>query len=186
MPTVISDPPDWLYISLFVALLAALGIWYRYRGRKSLIALGFAAALFFGLLFIDLAVDSPRESIIRAAAGIQDDFNTGEWAKLEKHISDDFDRKGRKKNDVKAAYDLAKQYNAKVSFWAFNRNDVVVSGEAVTVGFDVKPQGPEAEGFHRYVRAKFVKSPNGTWKLVTYTSYKSLNHETEEEFGAGW
>ncbi len=186
MPTFLSDPPDSLYITVFILMLAGVGIWYRYRTRKTLIAAGIGAGLFAALLLIDVFFDSPREIVIRTAKEFQTDFNTGEWNKFEKHIAENFDRKGRKKNDVKAAYELTKAYNAKVALWSFNRDDVVVQGDTITVGFDAKPEGPEAEAYHRYVRGRFAKGPNGKWQLVSYTAYKSLNHDLEEDFGAGW
>ena len=186
MPTVLSDPPDSLYIAMFIAMLVTLGIWYRYRTRKTIIVAVVGAGLFFGLLLIDTLTDSPREIVIRTAKEFQDDFNTGEWGKFEKHIAENFDRKGRKKNDIKAAYDLVKGYNAKIALWSFNRDDVQVQGDTITVGFDAKPEGPEAEAFHRYVRGRFAKGPTGKWQLVGYTAYKSLNHAIEEDFGHGW
>lgn len=186
MPTFLSDPPDSLYITLFILMLTGIGVWIRYRTRKALIAAGIGIGLFAGLFLIDKLFDSPREIVIRTAGEFQNDFNTGEWAKFEKHIAEDFDRKGRKKKDIKAAFDFAKSYNAKVALWSFNRDDVVVNGDAITVGFDAKPEGPEAEAYHRYVRGTFKKGPNGKWQLAGYTTYKSLNRTVEEEIAGGW
>ena len=186
MPTFLSDPPDSLYLASAVAVLIAFGLWIRYRSRKALYGLAATAVFFLSLVAADLLFDSPREIVIRSAKDFQTDFNTGEWNKVEKHIADNFDRKGRKKADVKAAFEFTKAYNAKVALWSFNRDDVVVAGDTITCGFDAKPEGPEAEAYHRYVRAKFAKGANGKWQVVGYTSYKVLNHAEEEEFGAGW
>ena len=186
MPTFLSDPPDSLYIALFVLMLAGVGIWVRTRKRKTMIAAGVGIGLFAGLFLIDKLFDSPREIVIRAAGEFERDFNTGDWNKFEKHIAEDFDRKGKKKKDIKTAYDFAKSYNAKIALWSFNRDDVAVNGDTITVGFDAKPEGPEAEAFHRYVRASFKKSSNGKYQLVTYTTYKSLNRNAEEEIAGGW
>jgi len=186
MPTFLSDPPDSLYIALFILMLACIGVWIRYRTRKALIAAGVGVGLFASLFLIDKLFESPREVVIRAAGEFQADFNTGEWAKFEKRIAEDFDRKGKKKKDIKASYDFAKSYNAKIALWSFNRDDVVVAGDTITVGFDAKPEGPEAEAFHRYVRGTFKKGPGGKWLLVGYTTYKSLNRDVEEEIAGGW
>jgi len=186
MPTFLSDPPDRLYIAMFILMLATLGIWWRYRTRKALLAAGAGVGLFLLLLLVDKLFDSPREIVIRTAGEFQTDFNTGEWAKFEKHIAEDFDRGGKKKKDVKAAFDFAKSYNAKVALWSFNRDDVVVNGDTITVGFDAKPEGPEAEAYHRYVKGSFKKGPTGKWQLANYTTYKVLNHGIAEEIGGGW
>ena len=186
MPTFLSDPADSLYITLFIVMLVGVGIWYRYRTRKSLIAAEIGVGLLVALFIIDKVFESPREIVIRTAGDFEADFNTGEWNKFEKHIAENFDRKGKKKKDVKVSYDFAKAYNAKVALWSFNRDDVVVTGDTITVGFDAKPQGPEAEAFHRYVRGRFAKGPNGKWQLVSYTTYKALNRDVEEEIVGGW
>ena len=186
MPTFLSDPSDSLYIALFVLMLAGVGIWVRYRSRKTMIAAGVGIGLFVGLFLIDKLFESPREIVIRTAGEFQKDFNTGEWSAFEKHIAEDFDRKGKKKADIKTAYALAKIYNAKIALWSFNRDDVVVAGDTITVGFDAKPEGPEAEAYHRYVRGRFKKGPNGKWQLVSYTTYKALNRDAEEEIYGGW
>ena len=139
MPTFFSDPADSLYITLFIVMLVGVGIWYRYRTRKTLIAAGIGVGLLVALFLIDRLFESPREIVIRTAGEFEADFNTGEWNKFEKHIAENFDRKGKKKKDVKVSYDFAKAYNAKVRLWSFNRDDVVVTSDTITVGFDAKP-----------------------------------------------
>ncbi len=186
MPTSFSDPPDSLYIAMFIAMLVGAAIWYRYRTRRTVIVAGVGAGLFLGLLLADLFFDSPREIVIRTAKEFQDDFNTGEWGKFEKHIAENFDRKGKKKSDIKSSYEQVKSFNVKIALWSFNRDDVQAQGDSITVGFDAKPEGPQAEAYHRYVRGRFAKGPNGKWQLVGYTAYKSLNHAIEEDFGQGW
>jgi hypothetical protein len=186
MPTFLSDPPDSLYIAIFVLMLAGVGIWVRYRNRKTMILAGAGIALLVGLFLIDKLFESPREIVIRVSAEIQEDFNSGDWNRFEKHISENFEHNGKKKQDLKGPLEDAKNYQAKLAMWSFNRDDIQVDGNTVTVGFDAKPEGPKSEAFHRYVRGRFTKGPNGRWQLVGFTTYKVLNHAEAEDLYGGW
>ncbi len=187
MPTFLSDPPDSLYIALFVAMLAAVGVWYRYRTRRTLIVAGAALGLFLALLLLDKLLDSPRETVVRKASEMQADFNSGDWNRFEKHIADNFEHKGKKKKEVKEGFDFAKANNRKLAFWGFTRDDIqFLDGNTAVVGFDAKPEGADAELLHRYVKGRFVKGPNGQWQLVGFETYKVLNHTQQEDVYGGW
>ncbi len=187
MPTVFSDPPDSLYIAMFIAMLIGVAIWYRYRTRKTLVAAGVVAGLFFGLHLLDRLLDSPREVVVRKANEIQADFNTGDWTRFEKHIAENFEHKGKKKKDVKEGLEFAKFNNRKIAFWDFNRDDIqFVDGNTVVVGFDAKPEGADAELLHRYVRARFIKGATGQWQLIGFETFHPLNRDKQEDVHSGW
>jgi hypothetical protein len=187
MPTFLSDPTDSLYITLFVLMLAGIGIWVRYRSRKTMIAAGIGVGLFLGLLLIDAVFESPREMVVRKANAMEADFNSGDWNKFEKHIAENFEHKGKKKKEVKEGFEFAKANKRTLAFWGFQRDDIqFLDGGTAVVGFDAKPSGADAELLHRYVKAKFVKGSNGQWQLVGFETYHPLNHNTQEDVYGGW
>ncbi len=187
MPTLLSDPPDALYIALFVLMLAGVGIWFRYRSRKTVIAAGAGIGLFVALLLIDKMFDSPREMVVRKANAMETDFNSGDWSRFEKHIAENFEHKGKRKKDVKEGMEFAKLNNRTLAFWGFQRDDIqFLDAGTVIVGFDAKPNGADAELLHRYVKAKFAKGPGGQWQLIGFETYHPLNHNNQEDVHAGW
>ncbi len=187
MPTFLSDPPDSLYIILFILMLAGIGVWVRYRTRKALIGAGVGVGLFLLLLLVDKLFDSPREVVVRKADEMQADFNSGDWSKFDKHIAENFEHKGKKKKDVQEGLEFAKTNKRKLAFWGFTRDDIEFKdSNTVIVGFDAKPEGVDGEALHRYVKAKFVKGPNGQWQLIGFETFKALNHREPEEVYGGW
>ena len=177
MPTWLSDPSDTFYILLFVMALIAIVVWLRAREKKSQFG-AIAGVIVFAIFIIcDQAFDSPREEAVQRIKDISTALSDRNADLMMSHVSDSFDYKGKKKADVKRMVELAKQHNVKTGVWNFERDRVVaVSDTEIDIVFDGKAEGAGGN-FAAHFKTKFVRDPDGKWRLKTFTSYDLLKKE---------
>ena len=172
MPTVLSDPSPAFYVILVILVAVAVGIWFRFRDRGSLIRAGIAVGLLALLFACDWFVESPREEAVRKVQEMSAAITARNAAKFLTHVSDSFDYKNRKKSDSAEMVNLAKQHNVTTAVWEFNRDGYTqVSDTELDIVFDAKATGPGGEPFLRHFKVRFVKDPDGQWRVRTFTPY---------------
>lgn len=183
MPRFLADPTLTTYL-LFAVLVAVAGVvWVRRRDRRATVALVVAGGLFVALLVVSFLFDSPREeasrrveAMARAATDVQPD-------RFVEHLSKTFSAQGADRERVRqsGAWDLIRTHQVRVAVWAFGHDDTVYkSDDEVEIGFFAKAQVPTNEGLARYVKATFVRDPDGAFRLKTMQFFNPINTKQPE------
>jgi hypothetical protein len=183
MPTLLSDPPIAGLVTLGVLVLAAGGLWLRYRGKALLgIAAGLLVLLIVWIIF-GVLFESPREEAVRRVKAMADAVTAKDWAKFGENVSESFAAKGRKKADLKAAFDEAGRYNAEATAWEFALTDPPrVSDTEVVIQFDAKGKLPTGEQLPRHFETTFGKDPDGKFRLKSYKAFDYVQKTKEVDF----
>jgi hypothetical protein len=173
MPTFLSDPSPAFYVILVLLAVLAVGIWYRFRDRGSLIRAGIAVGLLVALFACDRLFESPREEAVRAINEMSAAINARDTSRFLAHVSDQFAFKTWKKADAPKVIELAKQHNVETAVWSFDREGFQqISDSELDVVFDAKAQQRDGGApFPRHIKARFVKDADGRWRLKTFTPY---------------
>ena len=176
MPTFLSDPAPALYLILLVLAVIAAGIWFRYRDRGSLVRVGIIVAVLLLLFVIDTLVESPREEGIRRVNEMCAAATEPNADKFVAHVSESFEMQGANKEKVRksGAWDLIRQYKPRISATGFDRDGYKPVSDAE---FDLEflaTAKAEAGLQQRYVRARFVRDPDGKHRLKGAKFYDPL------------
>jgi hypothetical protein len=182
MPVFFSDPPSTTYLVLAALVIVAGALAARWQDRKRIAFFLFALLLFGGLYLLDRMYASPREEAVEGVGALLDAVNQRQPDRFLANVSDSFDAKGLKKADLRRAVELARQFDAKVVAWNFDRNRVVYHDgppPAVDVEFDAKAEGPGGT-VPKHVKATFVCDPDGKYRMRSFTTYNIVQKQAEE------
>lgn len=183
MPTALSDPSQALYLILVVVAVITGAVWVRNKSRSNLINFGIALAVLAVLFVIDRLVESPREEASRRVQAMADAATAANPDQFVEHVSSSFDYRGKDRDAVRAsaAWGLIRQHNARVAVWGLGRDDFQqVSDSEVEIGFFAKAQTPSNEGLGRYVKARFVRDPDGQYRVKTMKFFELIDTKKEE------
>jgi len=184
----LADPGRGTYLIVAILVIIAWGLWLRRRGR---IALGIAIAvslLLLGLFIADRMIESSEEQVLRKTAEISDAINARDLAKFNANLSDHFNKytAGLKKPEMAKLMELANQNGARVAVW-----DVKFAGrvdglspegksERLQVEFKAKVElAAGGQGF-KYVRAYFIKDPDGQYRLDSISGFNYVKNDDPE------
>ena len=186
MPLPLADPSPTFYVLLSLLAVVAGGLAARFQTRGHHLRAGVAVALLVGLFLCDTLAESPREEAVRAvrelAAAITARDQTGFLARL----SESFDYKGRKKADFGNAgwWAEARRLGVTATVSGFDRDKTVyqeVSGvPAVLIAFDGLGSLPDGVRMPRHFTARFVRDPDGRYRLQTFTPFNYIRKGEEE------
>lgn len=178
MPTFLSDPSTAFYIVLLIVVAVAAIMWFRRQDRATTIRFIIALILCLGVYLCDRFVESPREEAVRRIESMVTAVNQRNATEFLAQVSESFEYKGRKKAEADRLIDLARQHSVQVSVWDFARDRVTFPSEnQVEIVFDAKAESPSGGPFLRHVRARFVKDPDGQWRMQTFTPYNIAQKE---------
>ncbi len=184
MPTWLSDPSNGLYLVLFVLVVIAGAVWARYQDRRSRNRALVALAAFLVLLLCDLLFESPREQATRKVQEMAAAATARDPDKFVANVSNSFRYGGADRERLRSsrAWEMIRQFNARVAVWGFSRDDSRDLGDdGVEIGFFAKGEAPDGRFVMRYIRAVFVKDPDGQYRLRTMSFHnpaeKGLNAE---------
>lgn len=190
MPTFLSDPTLATYLVLFAIVLIAGGNAARNQNRKSLLGVGLAILPLLLLFLCDRFFESPREEATRKvkamAAAAADPPHPDQFIE---NVSPSFNEKGKTRDALKThhVWDVVRQFHARVAVWGFGHDAFEqISDTEVEVGFYVKADSHQTSGFvMRYARARFVKDPDGQYRVKSIKFYDpatgGLNQEAPIE-----
>jgi hypothetical protein len=182
MPVFLSDPSSATYLVLAALVVVTGAVAARWQDRKRVGLFVAALLLLGGLYLLDRLYASPREEAVAGVGELLDAVNQRQTDRFLAHVSDSFDARGLKKADLRRAVDLARQFDARVAAWNFDRNRVVIHDgppPAVDVEFDAKGDGPGGS-VPKHVKATFVRDPDGKYRLRTFTTYNIVQKQVEE------
>lgn len=185
MPIPLADPPPTLFVVLVVLLVVAAGVAVRWQTRGSLVRLTVAAALLIGLTLCHFLVESPREEAVRRVGLLSAAINARSMPTFLAEVSDSFDYKGKKKAEFGDDRWMAevRRHNLTTAVWAFDRDRVIYQEwngtPAVLIAFDAKATGPNGEPFLRHFTARFVRDPDGRYRLQTVTPFDYVQKKQE-------
>jgi ABC-type nickel/cobalt efflux system permease component RcnA len=183
VPAFLSQPPTALYLVLAVGFVIALAVWYRRRDKKSLLAMSGFGAILLGIYLVDRSAESPREQANRRAQAMAEAATAQDRARFLEQLSDSFNYNGANKEKMRTSgmWDLIRNYNARIAVWGFGTPDYVEHGEnEIEIGFYVKGESPGHLPLTRFIRARFVRDPDGQFRAKTVKFYSTdggLNRE---------
>lgn len=169
MPSFLSDPSPTIFL-LLIAAAAGAG-WYAFREqtRKSLRPLAVVLGLLLLLFVLDFAFESPREEATRKIQEMADAASNQQPDKFVEHVSERFDAGGSSREKLRnsVAWGIIKRFNARVAVWDFDRSLFEWTGDnEFKIEFLAKGESRTEGGFvMRYVRATFVRDPDGQYRL---------------------
>ena len=184
MPTFLSDPTQGFYLALVTFAVVSGAVFARNQSKKSGAVFGVALLLLLAVYLCDAAGESPREQAVRRATAMAAAANDKNPDAFVEHIAETFDYTGEqntvKKNrsDIRASslWPLLRQYNVRVSAWAFDRAEVKeIDENSVEIGFMAKGEA-EGKPVMFYLRATFKKQADGQMKLTALRSFHPANH----------
>lgn len=184
MPTFLSDPPNAFYLILFVLVVIAGGIWFRFRDRGSLVRFAAAAALLLAVFMIDTFVESPREEGVRKVNEMCDAATEPNPDKFVANVSDSFEYAGANKEKIRqsGAWNLVRQHKARIVATGFDRDKFnQISDTEFEQEFLATAKAADGGVLQRYVRTRFTRDPDGKYRLKGVKFYDPLtggmNHE---------
>lgn len=180
MPVFLSDPSPTVYAIVAIMVAALAGIYLRSRKRKDLIPLIGGGVLLVALFLIDRFVESPREESIRRMQEMASLSASKKWDDVFKHLSDSFKYKSASGNetDKKTLREKVRSVEPMIdkgfTVWDFSRDDFrQISDNSVEIGFRAQVKDrPESQ---HYVKAIFVKDPDGQWRMGSFECFNPVN-----------
>ena len=186
MLTPLADPSPTLYVLLVLLAAVAGGLLARWQSRGSLIRFGAAVALLAGLFLCDTLAESPREEAVRRIGLITAAINRRDTAGFLAEVSDRFEFNGKKKADFIPDRLMAavRQHNVTASTSGYDRDKVVYqdwnSTPAVVIAFDGLASTPDGPRLPRHFTARFVRDPDGAYRMQTFTPFNYIQKGVEE------
>ena len=184
MPTFLSDPPQAVYLVLIGAVLVTGVVFARYQDRKRLRPLGVALGLLLLVYLLDSLFESPREEAVRKVQAMADAATAADPNRFIEHVSPSFSYRGAKREKLKtsAAWDHIRANHVRIAVWDFSRDAFEqVSDTEVEIGFYAKAQVPSGGAMVRYIKARFVRDPDGQYRVKTFGFYDSAEHGLNQE-----
>jgi hypothetical protein len=182
MPVFLSDPTPATYLVLVALVVVTGAVAARWQDRRRLAAFGVACLLLGGLYLIDKLYNSPREEAVGGMGQLLDAVNQRQPDRFLANVSDSFGAYGMKKPDLRRAIDLARQFDARIGAWNFDRKRVEYHDgppPTVDVVFDAKAEGPGGT-VPKHVKATFVQDPDGKYRLRSFATYNIVQKQVEE------
>ncbi len=180
MPTFLSDPAPTVYAIVAVMAIALWAIYLRSRKKKDLFSAIGGVAVLLAIFLIDRFVESPREESTRKMQEMSALSANKNWDDMFKHVSDSFNYKSPNggQTDKKTLLQKVKSVEAYVDkgfvAWDFSRNDFKqMDDKTVELGF--RAQAKDRPETVVYVKATFVKDPDGQWRLGGFICYEPVN-----------
>lgn len=183
MPTFLSDPSPTLLMLLLVATVVAVGLWLRNRKRANAIVAAVFGLLLLLLILCDQFVKSPREEAERRVFDMVAACNELNPDRFMANVSESFDYKGAKKARLRTSgvWSDLRRYSVRVAAWDFSRDDVKeVSETEIEIGFLAKGEA-EGKPLPKYVRTRFVRDPDGAYRLKGVAFYDALKRNSGPE-----
>jgi hypothetical protein len=182
MPAFLADPSPALLLLLGIAALITLGVWFRWRNKKVLIA-AVALLLLLGLtLLLGSMYESPREQAVRRIYLMCEAATKSDGDKFIEQVSHSF-KVGEVKRDalkVHPAWVLIRDYKVTVTASGFSRDDFQqISDSECVIGFITKA---DAQGtpMLRYTKGTFIKDPDGVWRLKNVAFFNAFKNNEPE------
>lgn len=182
MPVFLSDPSSTTYLVLAALVVVTGAVAARYQDRKRVAPFALALLVLGGLYLLDRLYASPREEAVAASAALIAAVNQRNTEAFLGQVSDSFSAYGMKKPDLRRAVELARQFDARVASWNFDRNQVEYNDgppPAVDVVFDAKAEGPGGT-VPKHVKATFVRDPDGKYRMRSFATYNIVKKKDEE------
>ncbi len=183
MPTLLSDPPQWLYLVLGGALVITGALAAQKQDRRAVIPFGIAFLLMLALFLLDKFFESPREEAVRRVHMMQMAADTRNADAFVEHVADKVNvqtdqgmktatRDALKKSDFWA---MLRQFNVRVSVTSFSRDDVtVIDDNTIEIGFVAKGEA-DGKSIPLYARATFGKQSDGSFKLTAFKTFEFID-----------
>jgi hypothetical protein len=187
MPTLLSDPPQTLYLILGGVVVVTAAIAARRQDRRSLAVFGVALTLLLLVWIIDRAVESPREEAVRRVNEMVHAADSHNPEAFVAHLADTVEYKGvdaprtmtREQVRNSQFWSQLRTFGVHVAAWDFSRDDVKeIDANTVEIGFLAKG---EAQGrqFPVYIRATFARQADGQFKLTRFATYEPMKRTNE-------
>jgi hypothetical protein len=185
MPTLLSDPPQTFYLVLIGVVLVTGALAGRNQDRRSAIRFAVAGAVLLVFFLIDALSESPREEAVRKVTAMADAASVPDPDRFVEHVSQSFDYNGKNREDLRqsTAWGEVRARHARIAVWGFGRDAFErISDTEVEIGFYAKAQTPEGQFLARYVKSRFVKDPDGQYRVKTMRFYNPADRgiNTEE------
>jgi len=184
MPTALSDPSPTWYLVLVVVVVVTGAVWVKNRTRRSLIAFAVSAGVLALLFLIDRLFESPREEASRRVVAMAAAATAVQPDAFVENLSPSFNYKNADREAIRRAraWPEIRAHNTRVAVWGLGRDDFnQVSDTELEIGFYAKAQTPSNEALLRYVKAWFVKDPDGAYRLKTIKFYTpGINGRAED------
>lgn len=182
MPQILSDPSATTYLVLAALVVVTGAVAARYQDRKRVAPFALALLLLGGLYMLDRLCASPREEAVAATAAIVEAVNQRNTEAFLSHVSDSFSAYGMTKADLRRGVELARRFDARVTSWNFDRNQVQYRDgppPAVEIVFDAKGEGSGGV-VPKHVKATFVRDPDGKYRMRSFATYNIVKKKDEE------
>jgi hypothetical protein len=187
---------DWLfegrlavYLSLLAFAVVCLVAWQRTRRGVAVIAIGIVLIL-AGLYFmLDRLVETDREQIERKLLDMAANVQTQNVAAIFSHVSEDFrGGSGAKERFRQFAEshlqrgDVTSVAVRDIEFPEDFRSPIQIPGrqaEGARFSFRVNTHGGIAEGWQALGQARFVRDPDGQWRLFDFRLFNPVVNSNE-------
>lgn len=175
MPLVLADPPPFLTITILLATLVTVFVWWRNRSRKSLVALAVAAIIAVAFFVISWRWESPREQAYRRVQGVIDAMNRYDTGAALAHVSDRFEYRGARKNDLRQAplNAILRERRANIQAWGFSRDTTEYDADRCTISFSVNVTGDLGSRIGFFVKATVARDADGEYRMIGFRVYEN-------------
>jgi hypothetical protein len=188
MPTVISDPPQTIYLVLLAAVIVSALVWLNRREKRSLYAFFGVLAVTALVVLLDRLIESQREEAVRRVQAMMTAADRRDHESFASHLADTVKYQGEQgeitftRDQLRrhSFWTLLGQFNVHVAAWDFSRDDVRwPDANSVEIGFLAKGElrGDGGKQFPFYFRATFARQADGQMKLARLASFDPLNRE---------
>jgi hypothetical protein len=183
MPTLLSDPPQMVYLVLGGLIVITGLIAAQRQNRRAVLPFVAAFLLMFAVFLIDRLVESPREEAVRRSYMLQMAADARNREAFGEHLADKVTieagngEKTFTRDELKqhAFWHVLQTFNAQVVVKDFSREDAIeINENNVEIGFvgRVDPQGQQWPPV--YVRATYSKQSDGSFKLTGLKVYEAV------------
>jgi hypothetical protein len=185
MPTFLSDPGNVYWFLVFLAVIAAVGILFRSRSKKSRNAMIVVLAVAGVLVAIPFFVEAPRKQAERKVQDMVAAATKADPDGFVKHVSDSFEAYGANKAKLRKseAWGLIKQYSAEITAFHFERSLFKeISPNEIEVVFTAKATSKTEGGLlMRYCKSRWVRDPDGEWRMKGIKFYNPADGGMNKE-----
>jgi hypothetical protein len=185
MPLIIADPPPFLTIVILLGTLVTGLICWRNRSRKSKVALAIAAVIAGAFFVISWRWESPREQAYRRVQGVIDAMNRYDTGAAMTHVSDRFDYRGARKQDLRQAplNAILRERRANIQAWGFSRDTTEYEADRCTISFSVNVSGDLGSRIGFFVKATVAKDADGEYRMIGFRVFENtLQGSNSPEF----